>query len=512
MLRPSPREFQLKAISDVYRELQTHQRVLLQMPTGAGKTLTACAMAADFIELDQVVVFVVHRKELLKQTSQTFKAFGIEHSYIAAGMPHDPKARVFVAMIDTMNSWLARGKLADFMPRIGAMFVDEAHRTARAWQRVIFAATNAVVIALTATPERPDDILAETYQALIRGPEPAWLMGENYLARYKAFTPYTPDLKGVGTSDGDYAVADLEKRMNTPALVGDAVATYKRYAMGLRTISFCVSVAHSKAVTQAYNDAGIPAAHLDGEMSDEERDAVVKRYADGELLILTCAILLSDGFDLAANANTTKTVDCVQVLRPTKSRKLWLQMIGRALRWAPDKIAILLDHGGCCQREGLGLPDEYQEWSLESTKKMKMRKASEDVLGPPPPVTCTGPACFMQVPRPLPSHCPHCGSELVLPKELPRMTKGQLAELTLAKRLADKAAKAEAKAAKEAAEAAAKAAAQEERKARNKEARDAKTLDELKAIGAARGHDSAWAPYYWREVLKRPMPKPEFQR
>jgi hypothetical protein len=242
-------------------------------------------------------------------------------------------------------------------------------------------------------------------------------------------------------------------------------------------------------------------------MSDEERDAVVKRYADGELLILTCAILLSDGFDLAANAGTTKTVDCVQVLRPTKSRKLWLQMIGRALRWAPDKIAILLDHGGCCQREGLGLPDEYQEWFLESTKKVKARKAQEDVAGPPPPVTCMGPACFMQVQRPLPSHCPHCGTELMLPRELPKMTKGQLAEIDLAHKLAAKEARAAEKAARDAAEAARKAAAREKRKALNREARDTKTLEELKAIGVARGHDKSWAPLYWRDVLKRPMPK-----
>ena len=502
MPRPIPRPDQRAVIADAYKALNVVRRILIQMPTGAGKTVTAGEMTSDFIELGEIVVFVVHRKELLKQTSGTFTAFGIKHSFIAAGRPFDPTAQVYIAMIDTLRSRLST--LKDFMARIGAMFIDEAHRTAKAWQRVIFAAVNAFVIALSATPERDDDILSTTYQALIRGPEPGWLMEEGLLAKYKAFTPYTPDLKGVGTSDGDYAVRDLETRMNTPQLVGDAVKTWERYAKGLPTISFCVSVAHSKAVAQAYNDAGYPAAHLDGEMDDDERDAVVKRYADGELTVLTCAILLSDGFDLAANANTTKTVDCVQVLRPTKSRKLWLQMIGRALRWAPDKIAILLDHGGCCQREGLGLPDEYQEWSLESTKKMKLKKAAEDVLGPPPPVTCSG--CFMQVVRPTPSHCPHCGSELVLPKELPRMTRGQLAQIDLATRLAAKSAKAEAKAIKDAADLARKEAARAKRKALNREARDTKTLDELKAIGVARGHDKSWARTYWRDVLKRPMP------
>lgn len=505
MLAPALRPFQNEAVSGVYKALGKYQRVLLQMPTGAGKTVTAAAMARDFLDLDQVVVFVVHRKELLKQTSGTFSAFGIKHSFIAAGMPHDPTAKVFVAMIDTLRSRLST--LKDFMPRIGAMFVDEAHRTARAWQKVIFAATNAVVIALSATPERDDDILAETYQVLIRGPEPAWLMEQGFLSKYKAFTPYTPDLKGVKTEGGDYAIGDLEKKMNTPQLVGDAVKTWERYAKGLATISFCTSVAHSKAVAEAYNKAGYPAAHLDGEMTDDERDAVVKRYANGELMVLTCAILLSDGFDLAANAGVAKTVDCVQVLRPTKSRKLWLQMIGRALRWAPDKLAILLDHGGCCQREGLGLPDEYQEWSLESTKKMKAKRAQEDVPGPPPPVTCTGYGCFMQVPRPVPSLCPHCGTELVVPKELPRMTKGQLAELSLATKLASQAIKAAAKAAKETAEAARKAASKQKRKAELRENRDAKTMDELRKVGEARDYPypAAWARQYWKNVLKRPV-------
>jgi superfamily II DNA or RNA helicase len=171
--------------------------------------------------------------------------------------------------------------------------------------------------------------------------------------------------------------------------------------------------------------------------------------------------LITTGFDLSSQVGRNVPVETVILLRPTMSLALYIQMVGRALRRKPYP-AIILDHAGNVQRHGL--PDDEREWSLEGRTKATVKKAVEVR----PPLTCEG--CFNQIRRPAPQTCPHCGAELGMKARKIEETEGNLVEIDDSAREAL-------------------------RLARKKEQANAQTLEELIALGTARGYKNptGWA-------------------
>ena len=458
------------------------------------RSVIATATALSVGELDQRVWFICHRAELVHQTSLTFTQAGVPHSFIAANRPYDPTALVHICSVDTLK---ARIDKLDIRPDLAIW--DECHHVGAAgWTRVMEAMPVAYHIGLSATPCRLDGTgLDSHFDDIVLGPSVGWLIEQGFLSPYRVFAPSSPDLKGVRTFGGDYVASQAEKAM-TPKLTGDAIEHWRKHAEGKLTIVFATSVAHSKNIVEAFNADGIGAAHLDGGTPAAERADIIRRFADGEITVLSNVSLFGEGFDLSAIAGRDVTIDCVVLLRPTQSLSLYLQMVGRALRPAPGKVAIILDHAGNALRHGL--PDDERLWSLKGRDR---KAASDEDIGPPPPVTCLD--CFMQVRRPTPLHCPHCGAVLLVPKELPRMTKGQLAELKRAELEAAKKAREEAHARK----AAEKAARAEKARVEALEVRECKSLEDLKALGKKRGYHPAWAELRWES---RKLRAAKFQR
>lgn len=468
------------------RNADNKKRVLLQAPTGAGKTAIATAITELSSQRLRRVWFICHRAELVEQTSLTYTKFGVPHTFIAAGRAYDPQQLVAICSIDTLKNRvdkLSPEELPDLV------LWDECHHIGAAgWSAVMAKLDRAYHVGLSATPQRLDGAgLDEHFGELIPGPTVEWLIAEGHLSRYRAFAPSKPDLKGVHTLAGDFKSSELEAVMDRPRLTGDAVQHWLEHAKGLKTVVFAVTVKHSQAIAQAFRDAGISAAHLDGSTPRAERADIIQRYARGEIDVLTNVSLFGEGFDLSAIAGVDVTIDCVMLLRPTQSLALHLQQIGRALRPAPGKVAIILDHAGNTER--LGLPDDPRTWTLKGREKGKPREND----GPPPPVTCLG--CFSQIRRPCPTACPYCGEALVVPKELPKMSREQLQEIKRAEREAALKAKEAAKAAKAAEKERLAKEAEEERKRKKREEWACKTRAELVELGKKRGYPypSHWA-------------------
>jgi superfamily II DNA or RNA helicase len=147
--------------------------------------------------------------------------------------------------------------------------------------------------------------------------------------------------------------------MGTSVVISSAVSEYRRLCPGAPAIAFCVDIAHSQSVTRAFVDDGWRAAHLDGTTPRDERQAMIAALAGGELDVISNCGLISEGVDVPA-------VVAAILLRPTLSRALYLQQVGRALRPGKPK-ALILDHAGCIARHGL--PDEDYPWSLEGRDK-----------------------------------------------------------------------------------------------------------------------------------------------
>lgn len=343
------RHYQAAVIESARRALTTKGSVVLQMPTGAGKTRVASAMIA---EGDETTWFICHRQEIEKQTAKAFAAAGIDFGIVSPRAEPDYSKPVQIVSVDT----LAR-RMTD-LPLPTTVFWDECHHVAaKSWARIREQLAGAKHIGLTATPERLDGKgLSEWFAELVVGPSTRELIDDGWLSDFRYFAPSEPDLAGARLQAGDYRKDDLDKAMNMPVLIGDAIAEYREKASGKRALVFAASVDASKALVNRFNAEGIAAAHVDGNTPDDMRDAAVKALAAGRINVLSNVEVFTEGFDLPA-------IDAVILLRPTKSLALFLQMIGRVLRKADGKgEALIFDHAGLWLDHGWF--DAPLEWSL----------------------------------------------------------------------------------------------------------------------------------------------------
>lgn len=408
------RDYQLDLMGRVRQTLTRHQRVICQAPTGAGKTALAVYMMGRAAERGIGSHFVVHRGELMEQTSAALWEQGLQHGLIQSGRTLS-RMPAQVASVQTLVRRLDR-----YEPP-GLIIIDEAHRAAAAtYQRVIEAYPHAKVVGLTATPQRTDGRgLDNLFGAIECGPPVRWLIDHGYLSDYRIFGPQggaAIQMEGVRTRGGDYAKDDLAAAIDRPTITGDAVAQYKRHAAGKRAIAFCVTRAHSEHTAAAFRAAGVPAEHMDGETSRTERQAILGRLRSGKTLVLCNVELAVEGLDVPA-------VEALVMLRPTKSVIVHLQAIGRVMRPAPGKShAIILDHVGNCLRPGLGLPDDEREWTLEGREKNARKNPAEPTMTV---TTCKN--CFA-IFRPAPS-CPSCGAPTGVKQREIEHVEGELVEL-----------------------------------------------------------------------------------
>jgi superfamily II DNA or RNA helicase len=448
------RPYQEAVIAEVRQALRAGcQAPLVVSPTGSGKTVMFSHIAHGAGAKGKRVWILVHRAELVEQTSRTMRELDIPHGVIAAGWPVDPLPHVQVVSVQTV----VRRTGGLIPPDI--IIVDECHHAAAGtWSKILQAFPKAIRLGFTATPERLDGKgLAGAFDTLIRGPEVAWLIEQGFLSPPKYYAPPNQlNLEGLNVRGGDFARDELAKEMDKPMITGDAVQHYQRLCPGAPSVVFCASIAHAEHVAQAFSAAGYSAATLDGTLDRVERRRRVRDLGNGSLQVLTSCEIISEGFDIP-------TVTAAILLRPTKSLGMHLQQVGRVLRVAPGKAnAIILDHVGNCLRHGLA--EEEREWSLEGRPKKKKKASDEDA---PPVRQC--PKCYAcHVPAPI---CPECGHAYEVKKREIEHQDGELVELN----------------------------AEWMAKQRRQEQGQAQTFEELVELGKARGYKSPafWAKRVW---------------
>ena len=451
------RDYQLRAVEAVRDSFRAgKRRPLLVAPTGAGKTVIFSYITHNASQKGLRTTILVHRAELLTQTHKALERMNVPHGLVAAGKTPNPTHVVQVASVQTLVRRLDKFTTPDLI------IVDEAHHaTAGSWQKVIDAYPSAKVLGVTATPQRLDGKgLSNAFDDLIRGPEVMDLISQGWLCRPVYYAPSTVDMSGAKTTGGDYNRADAEHRVDKPTITGDAVTHYQRLCPGVPAVAFCTSIKHAEHVAQAFNAAGYKAAVLDGNLDPVERAARVHALANGRLHILTSCDIISEGFDLPL-------VTTAILLRPTQSLSLHLQQVGRVLRPAPGKDrAFILDHVGNCLRHGLA--EEVRDWSLDGAKKRKKKDAADDVT---PHRQC--PACFaVHLPAPI---CPMCQHVYEVKARTPEQVAGDLHQLQVDME------------------------ALRALKAKKQEQGKAQTLEQLIALGKARGYKNptAWARHLY---------------
>jgi DNA repair protein RadD len=360
---PTLRPYQLAVIGRADAEIAAGRRsIIIVAPTGAGKTVIAAKIANDAEARGKRVLFLVHRRELVIQSSAKLHATGLDHGIVAAGFPTRPGEPIQVASIQTLHARSIRSS-AMKLPDADLILVDEAHHaTAQTWKRILQAYPAAIVIGLSATPCRGDGRgLGGIFKSMVECPSVPELIAGGFLVPTKVYAPSSPDLTGVRIRHGDYNETQLAERMDRAQLVGDVVTHWHRLAAGRRTVVFATSVAHAVHLRDQFGRSGVAAAHVDGSTPAAERDGILGRLATGTLEVVVNCGVLTEGFDLPA-------IGCLVLARPTKSLVLYRQILGRGLRPSPGKDHVLvLDHAGATFEHGL--IEEPIEWTLAPDKR-----------------------------------------------------------------------------------------------------------------------------------------------
>jgi DNA repair protein RadD len=390
-----------------------HRAPLLALPTGGGKTLIFAHVTAGARAKARRVLIAVHRRELIHQASAKLDWAGVPHGTIAAGFDPNPTELVQLASVQT----LARREDHRTRPFDLLVFGEAHHSRAETWQKLLAAQPAAKRLGVTATPARLDGkglgiAAGGCFDDLVIGPSTATLIRDGYLCPVRCFAPAKRlDLTGVRVVAGDYVREELAFVVNTGAITADCIAEYRQRADHQPCLVFCCTVAHAVAVAAAFGAAGYRSHCVDGETPKAERDALITGLATGHVEVLTSCALIDEGLDVPA-------VGCVILLRPTKSLVLHRQQIGRGMRVAEAKAAlIVLDHVGNVITHGL--PETEPRWSLAGVEKKP---------GDAPVWTC--PDCGAV--NPIGRRICACGYEkpTPTPRDLPDAIPGELAELT----------------------------------------------------------------------------------
>jgi DNA repair protein RadD len=385
------RPYQEDAVERTRAEIRRgNKRPLIVAPTGAGKTVIGCSIMEQAVAKSSRVLFLAHRKELIDQCSSKLTEIGEEHGVIKAGRAPAYYRPIQVASVQTM---VRRVEKLNF--EFDLVIIDEAHHTnASAYKSILSRYPKATVIGLTATPYRSDGKgLGEMYNALVEVTTVEQLVRDGFLVPTRVFAGKGPDLSGIKTRGGDYASDELGKAMRDRKLEGDIVREWLTHGENRITVCFATNVEHSMDICERFRTAGAKCEHLDGTTPDMEREAILARLARGETRIVSNVGVLTEGWDLPVTS-------AVILARPTQSRGLWRQMVGRALRPCAGKTdCIILDHAGATKEHGfITDPDTL---SLEDGIKGPKR------AGP----TYKGPHCEAVL-KSYPAFCPACGKAL----------------------------------------------------------------------------------------------------
>lgn len=342
----SMRPYQQKAIELIRKEYQSgHKKTLLHLATGGGKTHIFSDILKTTASKKNPCIMVVRGRHLVEQASQRLFREGVEHGVqMASHWNKNHGALVQICSIDTLISRRS-------FPRAKLVVIDEAHLfTSHGCKEFLSHYEDSFVLAVTATPFTKESLahLADTVIHPIGMQE---LIDQGYLVPPRYFAPSSPNLRGVRTRSGDYVNDELEERMNV--LTGDIVSHWKKLGENRPTIAFAVNLRHSKHIVDQFKMAGIPAEHIEGENTHEERELAISKLKSGEIKILSNVGVLCTGVDIPF-------VSAILMARPTKSYNLYIQQAGRGTRASERKNDfIVLDHAGNVLRHGF-ITDERE--------------------------------------------------------------------------------------------------------------------------------------------------------
>lgn len=367
------RDYQKEMLDRLDRAWQVHRSVMVQMPTGVGKTV----LLAEEIKNEESrmknscsggVLVVAHRRELIEQISQTLTRFGIDHGLIVSGKPVDETKPVQVASIQTLSRRIGQtdDNNSSFLTiDFSLIIIDEAHHAvAKTYRQLWNQWPDAKYLGLTATPCRMNNTsFTDLFDTLLQSWPIQEFIDRGWLSDFE-YISVTPDnwmvnriagLKKRG-ADGDYQTKEMATVMDTPESIEHLYLSYEQYAKGKKGIVYAISREHARHISDYYVAKGVRCCWIESKTPSDVRRQQVDDYRQGKLDVIVNVDIFSEGFDCPE-------VEFIQLARPTLSLSKYLQQLGRGMRTVMMKdYVIILDQVGMYQT--FGMPTEERDWDL----------------------------------------------------------------------------------------------------------------------------------------------------
>jgi DNA repair protein RadD len=372
----SPRELrhdQRQAIEALRLSLgKGNKRVVLQAPTGFGKTVVMAKMILSALAKDRNVLVMVPRLSLVDQTITTLEEEGISQIGVLQG--HHPRADLFASALVATPQTLSRRILPD---HFGLVLVDECHEAHAIVSQLMQRWPQVPFIGFSATPWAKG--MGRIWQDLRVAATTRNMIEKGLLSRFRAYAPDEPDLTGVRTVAGDFEEAALGRVMCQRNLVGSVVDTWLEKGEDRPTLCFAVNRAHARSLMERFLSVGVAAAYCDAKTDIIERELIRRRFEAGEIRIVCSVRTLTTGLDWGVSG----IIDAA----PTKSEILHVQKIGRGLRIKPGtEDLLILDHAGNSTR--LGLVSQIHRDRLDDGTKWKTSSSPRREPLPKPCLVC----------------------------------------------------------------------------------------------------------------------------
>lgn len=354
------RPYQKRDYDNIIEDFRTYNSILYQAPTGSGKSV----VMEEFIlnHKTEKILILAHKRELVFQMKKRLETNGLKVGIIIASIEENLDSNIIIASIRTITSDNRIKAILD--KGFNQIIIDEAHHIrTTSYENVIEQLTKQnpkiKLLGVTATPYRKDKkLLSKYFNILICSDDIQTLQNNGYLSKYKVY--YTPakDIdEEVESTGNDYQLQSLSDYMRKPEMIQFAVDSYIKHGNNKQMIIFCVDKKHAKLVKESYERNGFTnIAHIDSDTKLPDRAKILLDFANNDLQLITCIETLTEGVDLPE----TKVI---QLLRPTQSIILYLQMVGRGSRPKSDgDECIILDNAGCTIEHKL--PNSPRHWTL----------------------------------------------------------------------------------------------------------------------------------------------------
>lgn len=376
------RPYQNDNKEQIYKSWNDCRAVMLQMPTGTGKTRLFVSILKDLHKYaaeskKQIrVLILVHRVELIDQISEELGVrYGLAHGFIHSKDRERRKFPFQIASVQTLNRRLDNWKDYGF----DFIIVDEAHHVlAESYRKIINTFPDAKILGVTATPYRLSGVgFRPEFDKLIVSDSIQEFINKGYLCNYEYYSisPFSyvqneiNNIQGTDAS-GDFANTEMQRVCDQDKIRAQIVETYLNYAKGKKGIVYTINKTHNKHLCEAFCEKGLKAVAIDSDTDIEERERMIEDFKQNKIDIICNVDIFSEGFDCP-------DIEFVQLARPTKSLSLYLQQVGRGLRISDNKEkTIFLDNVGLYNRFGVPAANRYWEDYFEGIEGASESKSS----------------------------------------------------------------------------------------------------------------------------------------